>query len=67
MNMLQGFKDAMNLELYGMTRAQAHEKHICIKCRKHPVFITEAGSREYNISALCEPCFDWITRDPDEI
>jgi len=45
-------------EELGITREQAWEQGICAGCRKKPTWHTEAGRREYAISAICEPCFD---------
>jgi hypothetical protein len=40
-------------------------KGICVKCKKAAVTFSEAGAKEYNISGLCENCFDKITKDED--
>lgn len=55
---LQQFKDDLAFSIYGMTKAEAFTKGVCINCRKPPTFSTEAGRKEYFISSLCEPCFD---------
>ena len=44
--------------LYGMTPNEAIQQNICIKCKKPPRFKTEAGKREYQITGLCEYCWD---------
>ena len=62
MNTLQELKDNLAKDLYGMTAAEAKEKGICVKC-KHPApkrCYSDAGRREYQISGLCEICFDNI-------
>ena len=41
-----------------MTVAEAHEKGICINCRKPPTWYSPEGAAEYAISGICEPCFD---------
>lgn len=54
--------------LYEMSRQEAHSKGICIKC-KQPIegrTYSGAGKREYQLTALCEHCFDAITAPPDE-
>lgn len=50
--------DRLAREIYGMTRAEALEKRVCLRCGESPTFTTQAGRREYEISAVCEPCFD---------
>lgn len=48
------------LRLYGITKEQAHAQGICIKCKDpaEPKCRTIPGQREYQISGLCEECFD---------
>jgi hypothetical protein len=53
-------------EAFGETREDAKDKRVCVSCKQHPTFTTEAGRREYEISGLCEPCFDRIALPPDE-
>lgn len=55
---LQDFKDDLARAATGLTVAEAHAQEICIVCRKPPTWYSEAGRREYLISAVCEPCFD---------
>lgn len=60
LNSLDKFKDNLAKQLYGMTKAEAIEKGICIDCRKpaKPKCHTVAGNKEYFISGLCEECSD---------
>ena len=51
-------KNKLGNILYGMTPSEAIQQNICIKCKKPPRFKTEAGKREYQISAWCEYCWD---------
>ena len=59
-------------QTFGMTIKEAHSKGICIQC-KEPVlvmaadgtskynpelFYSAAGKQEWNISGICEKCFD---------
>jgi hypothetical protein len=53
-------------ETFGETREEAQGKRVCVSCKQHPTFTTEAGRREYEISGLCEPCWDRIMMPPDE-
>ena len=49
---------------FGMTAPEAAQQGICINC-KEPALekcTTEASKEEYRTSALCEPCFDKITK-----
>lgn len=59
-NSLDKFKDNMARQLYGMTKAEAISKGICIDCKElaKPKCHTDAGNREYLISGMCEECFD---------
>ena len=63
MSSLQDFKDNFAKDLYGMTTQEAIDKDICIQCKKPPTFHSDAGRKEYQITGLCEPCFDDITKE----
>lgn len=63
---LKDLKDASAMMAFGMTKDEAHEKGICIHCKKPPVHKTELDKREYAISGICGSCFDVITKDPDD-
>lgn len=60
---LNEFKDDMAKSIYGMTKAEALEKGICIDCKK-PIteasFYSPGGKREYQITGMCEHCYDKI-------
>jgi hypothetical protein len=60
---LDEFLAAGYKEGFGITREEAWEQGICVDCRKPPIFHTEAGRREYKLSAMCEPCFDSLFKD----
>jgi len=51
-------------KLFGITLEEAHEKGICVHCKQPalPKCYSEEGRREYEISGLCEACFDEITK-----
>lgn len=66
MKNLKEFKDMLRNEAELLSRGEAFEKGICAKCQKPPKFYSEAGQREYNISGLCEYCFDEIMAEPEE-
>lgn len=66
MNQLQNIKDELAIEATGITRDEAHTKGICIRCKQPPVFFTYLGRKEYGISGMCEPCFDYIMTHPDD-
>lgn len=64
---LQGFHDRNYINAFGMTKEQAIAKGICVICLKEaaPRIYSEAGQREYKISACCEACFDEMFREED--
>ncbi len=62
MNPMQNFKDELAVSIYGMTAKEAIKQKVCIQCKKSPTFTTGAGVKEYQITGLCEPCFDEITK-----
>ncbi len=57
---LKQFKNELAVDAYGM----APDGKVCIECRNPPVrgknIQTDAGQREFEISGLCETCFDKI-------
>lgn len=55
---LQQFKDDLAISAFGMTKSEAHTKGVCIKCKRPPVFTSTLGPQEYQISGLCDLCFD---------
>lgn len=55
---LNQLKEDLAKDAYSMTVAEAKAKGICICCKKPPTFYSEPGRREYQITGLCEPCFD---------
>lgn len=64
---LQDFKDNLSRMATGMTRDEAHSKGICIEC-KEPAkakCYSIAGLREYQISGMCEKCFDALFAEPE--
>ena len=63
MSTLQEFKDNLARELYGQTAEDAKHSGLCIQCKEPalPKCYSEAGRKEYQISGLCEKCFDEIT------
>lgn len=63
---LQDFKDNLAKSIYGMTKEEAHAKGVCISCGKTSVFTSQLGPKEYQISGLCEPCWDAIFDEGDQ-
>lgn len=71
MSALSNFIDLVALRQFGMTRQEAWNKNICIDC-KSPIreelgeeetgesgqIYSDAGHKEYRISAMCETCYD---------
>lgn len=64
---LKEIKEALRIKAEFLPFSEAFEKGICIKCQKPPEWYSDSGRREYNISGLCEYCFDEIMKDPEEI
>ena len=58
-------------QLYGMTIEDAHSRGLCVRCHEPALvqidgetqhnpelFYSPAGKKEWNISGMCEKCFD---------
>lgn len=58
---MQEFLNEAALNTYGRTISEALRKNVCVQCGKEPTFYSPAGANEYQISGLCEPCFDDLT------
>ena len=59
LGVLQGMKDEVSRQAYGMTAKEAQAKGICVSC-KQPIkdlIKTKVAQAEYNISGLCNACF----------
>ena len=50
-------------DFFGKTPDEAKETGLCIQCNEPaiPKCYSDAGRREYQITGLCEPCFDGLT------
>ncbi len=59
---LDKLKETTAKTAFGSTKAEVLKEGICISCREEalPKCYSEAGRREYQISGLCELCFDEI-------
>ena len=64
---LQDFKNALAYELFGETQAQAQDCLRCLRCKKPALerCYSQAGRDEYNISGICERCFDAMFKEED--
>ena len=63
MTALKDFQDDLSKKVFGQTKEEGQKKGLCINC-KEPALAncySAAGRREYQISGLCEKCFDKIT------
>ena len=62
------FADNLAKEATGITQTEAWGKGICVECKQPalPKCYSEAGRKEYNISAMCEVCFDALFAEPEE-
>lgn len=54
------FFDNVAISTFGMTKGEARQKAICVKCKEPAAdkCHSAAGQREYEISCICEECFD---------
>lgn len=57
---LQAFKDNLALSLFGMTKATAVQKGICISCKLPITELakTKQDMDEHKTSGLCPKCFE---------
>jgi hypothetical protein len=65
---LQALANSMAFECYGMKLDEALAHGICLDCKEPatPNCYSADGVAEYNISGLCELCFDRLTQAEDE-
>lgn len=56
---MKEFKNRMAKMVFGMTIDEAHEKDVCISCKKpmKDMNLSELDKSEYRISGLCPKCF----------
>ena len=54
--------NAMSRDIFGMTRARAVEKKVCLNCKEDPIpkCHTATGMSKWLQSGLCEECFNEI-------
>ena len=59
---LNELMDLFSFSLYGISRSEAWKRGICLECKQPalPKCYSEAGKKEYEISGLCEECFDLL-------
>lgn len=66
---LQDLKDNLAKETFGETSSEAQQKNTCVFCKAAITLTAQptkengniysfAGRREYQISGICETCFD---------
>jgi len=65
-NDVDKFVDDGYKEAFGQTRGEAKTEGVCVVCKKPPTFYSDAGKREYQISGVCEPCFDLMFAEEDD-
>jgi len=65
---ISALKDDMTNDLFGMTKAEAIKKGVCIDCKQPAMSgcFSDLDVREYKISGLCGRCFNQITGGGDE-
>ena len=62
---LKKFKDELSKNVTELTREEGLAQGICIICKNPPTWYSEAGRKEYRISATCEPCFDKLFEETE--
>lgn len=67
MNELDNYKNNMSKSLFGISYSEALEQGICVNCKEEalPKCYSDAGVREYQMSGLCEECYDTISKEED--
>jgi hypothetical protein len=65
MSALNDFKEGLAQRSYGMSVQDARKNGICIHCRRLAAANckTLAGIQEFQISGLCEFCFDELFKE----
>lgn len=72
---LDKWREASYVKSFGLTKPQAINLGICVSCKK-PIhdgrardpgaIYSEAGKREYQISGVCETCFDTMFAEEED-
>jgi len=65
---LNSLKDSISKSIFGTSLSEAKERGICIQC-KEPALAkcySPCGIREYQISGMCEQCFDSLFAEGDD-
>ena len=57
---IQNFKDSLAQEIFGVSLSAAKSEGICLSCKEPAIAkcYSDAGRREFQISGICEICFD---------
>ena len=56
-------KDIMAEDFFGISRTEAIEKGICVRCKKTACNTSIIGRKEYRLSGFCEACQDIIFKE----
>jgi hypothetical protein len=61
----QELKDNISRQVFKITKSEAQAQGICVNCRQPALArcYSDAGRREYGITAMCEMCFDEMFGD----
>lgn len=64
---MQDFLNSLARSSFGMTKQEAHEKGICISCKRpiNSVDLSEVDRDEYRISGTCPQCFAEIATEEE--
>lgn len=65
-NNLENLKNELQKAAGLLPKQEAWAKGICCRCQQTPKFYSTPGRREYNITAMCEFCFDEVCTPEEE-
>ena len=65
---LNDLKKTLAEEAGLLSKEEAHKTGVCVQCRQPalPKCYSDAGRREYNISGMCEQCFDSLFEEKED-
>jgi hypothetical protein len=61
---LLSYREMLARKVFGASMEECKELHICVHCKESPDAprtYSPAGEKEYQLTGLCEICFDQLT------